>query len=135
MNNLLAPTKSESESPSANKTLIAGLPAEKVASRLDALLFVLKSCWGVACREPWQQLHPADDNVRSLADALHPRFDEIYSAKQTRVRYEFCANGYLVDAEGPMWGEDADEDEDEDEDEEVSVHLLMRDGVRWEEWI
>jgi hypothetical protein len=116
MHNLLAPSEP------SNGTLVAGLPVSKVASRLDALLFMLKSCQGLACREPWRQLHAAGD-VRTLAEALHPRFDDFYETQQTRVRYEFCANGYLVDAEGPMW----------------ETHGLtapyQRDGVRWEEWV
>ncbi|KAI0193947.1 arylsulfatase [Xylaria flabelliformis] len=117
LNNLLASSNSAS-----NKTLVAGLPIEKVASRLDALLFVLKSCQGLTCREPWKQLHPIGD-VNTLADALDARFDDFYEAEQTRVRYEFCANGYIIDAEGPMW----------------ETHGLaapyMRDGASWDEWV
>ncbi|TRX95422.1 hypothetical protein FHL15_003753 [Xylaria flabelliformis] len=117
LNNLLASSDSVS-----NKTLVAGLPKEKVASRLDALLFVLKSCQGLTCREPWRQLHPIGD-VNTLADALDARFDDFYEAEQTRVRYEFCANGYIIDAEGPMW----------------ETHGLaapyMRDGASWDEWV
>ncbi|KAI3323033.1 Arylsulphatase [Xylariaceae sp. AK1471] len=119
MRNLLAPSDSRSTS---NSTLLAGLPIAKVASRLDALLFVLKSCRGLGCREPWRELHPAGD-VHTLAEALHPRFNQFYGVEQARVRYEFCANGYIVDAEGPMW----------------ETHGLtapyLRDGVSWEEWV
>ncbi|KAI8951312.1 alkaline-phosphatase-like protein [Xylaria longipes] len=107
---------------SSNKTLVAGLPISKVASRLDALLFVLKSCQGPTCREPWKQLHPAGE-VNTLADALDARFDNFYEAEQTRVRYDFCADGYIIDAEGPMW----------------ETHGLaapyMRDGASWDEWV
>ncbi|KAJ2987043.1 hypothetical protein NUW58_g4725 [Xylaria curta] len=117
MHNLLAPSPSVS-----NGTLVAGLPIEKVVARLDALLFVLKSCRGLSCREPWKQLHPAGD-VNSLADALDDGFNGFYENEQTRVRYEFCADGYIVDAEGPMW----------------ETHGLAtpysRDGAIWEEWV
>ncbi|GAP89109.2 putative arylsulfatase-like protein [Rosellinia necatrix] len=114
MHNLLAPSDSQS-----NRTLIAGLPIAKMASRLDALLFVLKSCAGSSCHEPWRQLHPGG-NVRTLADALDAAFDDFYEIKQVRVKYEFCANGYLVDAEGPMW----------------ETHgLTARDGASWDEWV
>ncbi|KAI0436199.1 alkaline-phosphatase-like protein [Xylaria telfairii] len=106
----------------SNTTLIAGLPIEKVASRLDALLFVLKSCRGATCRDPWTQLHPAGD-VNTLADALDVRFDDFYDGEQIRVKYDFCANGYIVDAEGPMW-----------ETQGLSAPYL-RDGVSWEEWV
>ncbi|KAI0408252.1 alkaline-phosphatase-like protein [Xylaria palmicola] len=117
MNNLLATTNSAS-----NQTLIAGLPVSKVVSRLDALLLVLKSCRGPSCREPWKQLHPGGD-VNTLADALDSSLDAFYETQQARVRYEFCADGYLVDAEGPMW-----------ETHGVTAPYL-RDGVSWEEWV
>ncbi|KAI8625329.1 Arylsulphatase [Xylariaceae sp. FL1651] len=106
-----------------NSTLIAGLPIAKVASRLDALLFALKSCRGLSCREPWQRLHPTGD-VGTLAEALHSRFDHFYEAEQTRVRYEYCANGYLAEAEGPMW-----------ETHGLAAATYLRDGASWEEWI
>ncbi|KAI0914044.1 alkaline-phosphatase-like protein [Ustulina deusta] len=116
MNNLLAAPDSVS-----SQALVSGLPIAKVVSRMDALLFVLKSCKGLSCRQPWKQLHPAGD-VNSLADALDSRFDDFY-AEQTRVGFEFCANGYLVNAEGPMW----------------ETHGLttpyLRDGASWDEWV
>ncbi|KAI1814972.1 alkaline-phosphatase-like protein [Poronia punctata] len=118
MHNLLLPQNSKT-----TKTRVAGHPVENVASRLDALLFVLKSCRGATCHEPWEQLHPTGD-VHTLAEALHARFDEIYSSQSRRtrrVRYEYCADGYLLDAEGPMW-------------DEVEVSYL-RDGVSWDEWV
>ncbi|KAI1822899.1 Arylsulphatase [Xylaria intraflava] len=117
MQNLLAP----SGSGSAGK-LVAGLPIDKVVARLDALLLVLKSCRGSSCRQPWKQLHPAGD-VNSLADALDSGFDHFYEAEQARIRYDFCANGYLVDAEGPMW------------ETHGRPASYLRDGVRWEEWV
>ncbi|RWA07748.1 hypothetical protein EKO27_g7357 [Xylaria grammica] len=117
MHNLLNPSTSLS-----SETLIAGLPIAKVVSRLDALLFVLKSCKGLSCRQPWKQLHPAGE-VNSLADALNSGFDDFYEMQNTRVRFEFCANGYLVDAEGPMW-----------ETQGPTVPYL-RDGISWEEWV
>ncbi|KAI1284481.1 alkaline-phosphatase-like protein [Xylaria sp. FL0933] len=101
-------------------TLVAGLPVSKVVSRLDALLFVLKSCKGYSCSQPWKQLHPAGD-VGSLANALDSKYDDFY-AEQTRVKFEACENGYLVEAEGPMW----------------ETHRLtpsVRDGVSWDEWV
>lgn len=113
MHNLLAST-------SNNKTLITGLklPVSKVVSRLDALLFVLKSCHGASCRNPWAQLHTAGD-VNSLAEALHARFDGFYDSVM-RVRFESCANGFLVEAEGPVWEEGTG---------------YFRDGVSWDVWV
>ncbi|KAI0422218.1 alkaline-phosphatase-like protein [Xylaria grammica] len=117
MHNLLNPSTLLS-----SETLIAGLPIAKVVSRLDALLFVLKSCKGLSCRQPWKQLHPAGE-VNSLADALNSGFDDFYEMQNTRVRFEFCANGYLVDAEGPMW------------ETQGPTAPYLRDGISWEEWV
>ncbi|KUJ15587.1 arylsulfatase [Mollisia scopiformis] len=98
---------------------VAGLPIRKVVARLDALLFVLKSCKGRTCREAWQILHP-DGDVLTLEDALEPRFDHFYEVDQKRVKYNFCSNGYLVDAEGPMWEKEG---------------VIFRDGLMWHEWV
>jgi arylsulfatase A-like enzyme len=42
----------------------------QLVNRLDALLVVLKSCRAETCRDPWQVLHPYDDDVKTLDDAL-----------------------------------------------------------------
>lgn len=47
----------------------------RLTNRLDALLYVLKSCCGPTCRDPWSALHGEDTLVKSLADALHPKVD------------------------------------------------------------
>ncbi|EAQ83082.1 hypothetical protein CHGG_10900 [Chaetomium globosum CBS 148.51] len=95
-------------------TLI-GVPFEKVIARLDALLFVLKSCKGQTCVRPWHALHPAG-NVQNLHDALSSRFDTFYEQEQKKVSYNRCETGYLVDAEGPQFETDG---------------LAYRQGVRW----
>ncbi|KAL2065831.1 hypothetical protein VTL71DRAFT_3501 [Oculimacula yallundae] len=107
-----------SNSHSAGYT-IAGLPTSKVVARLDSLLFVLKSCKGLTCRQPWKSLHPKGD-VSSLQDALSARFDHFYEVEQQRVEYNFCSNGYLIDAEGPMW---------------ENQGSVFRDGLMWYEWV
>ncbi|CZS91888.1 related to arylsulfatase [Rhynchosporium agropyri] len=81
---------------------IAGLPITKVIARLDSPLFVLKSCKGITCQQPWNQLHPKGD-VSNLEDALSERFDHFYEVEQQRIKYSFCSNEYLIDAEGPMF--------------------------------
>jgi hypothetical protein len=88
-------------------------------ARLDALLFVLKSCKGKTCRRPWHELHP-DGDVLTLEDALAPAFDKFYEVEQRRVEYNYCDNGYLVDAKGPMWETEG---------------LIFRGGLRWDEWV
>lgn len=97
---------------------ILGLSLEKVTARLDSLLFVLKSCKGITCTQPWKALHPAG-NVENLRDALSPRFDEFYVHRQ-KVSFSACEAGYIVDSEGPQFDQDG---------------LLHRDGVKWSEWV
>ncbi|EKD11969.1 arylsulfatase [Drepanopeziza brunnea f. sp. 'multigermtubi' MB_m1] len=96
-----------------------GLPISKVVARLDSLLFVLKSCRGITCQQPWQTLHPHGD-VLTLEDALSSRFDRFYEVEQQRVEYNFCSNGYLIEAEGPMW---------------ETQGSMFRHGLGWYEWV
>lgn len=112
MNNLLSPTAEPA-------FLVAGYPLEKVASRLDSLLFVLKSCKGRVCREPWKNLHP-DGNVSNLEEALSSKFDDFYEVQQNRVKFDYCWNGYVPEAEGPMWEKHG---------------FFLRDGLPWHTWV
>ncbi|KAJ5833279.1 arylsulfatase [Penicillium riverlandense] len=92
----------------------------KVVPRLDSLLLVLKSCKGQVCVKPWKALHPRGEVV-TLEDALHARHDNFYEIEQTtRVRFEECARGYILDAEGPQFDEGK---------------MILRDGLPWYEWI
>ncbi|KAJ6036000.1 hypothetical protein N7540_000279 [Penicillium herquei] len=100
---------------------IAGHSLSKVVSRLDSLLLVLKSCSGKVCREPWKSLHPAGD-VETLQDALVEEYDEFYELQQTtRVEFDYCWNGYVPEAEGPMW--------------ETHGVAFVRDGLPWYDWV
>lgn len=80
---------------------LMGVPLEKVVSRLDSLLFVLKSCKGETCIRPWKEIHPAG-NVENLRDALSPRLDQFYEQRSARVQFSRCELGYILDAEGPQ---------------------------------
>lgn len=91
----------------------------KVVARLDSLLFVLKSCKSRTCQRPWESLHPTGD-VLTLGDALASQFDYFYEVEQQRVTYDFCSNGYLIEAEGPMW---------------ESQGAVYRDGLEWHQWV
>ncbi|KAI1358508.1 arylsulfatase-like protein [Xylaria arbuscula] len=95
MTNLLHPEEG------SGATLL-GLPLEKVSQRLDALLFVLKSCRAEACIRPWRELHPAG-NVETLKDALSPRFDAFYDTETEKIKFDRCEMGYIVNAEGPQF--------------------------------
>ncbi|KAE8154437.1 alkaline-phosphatase-like protein [Aspergillus avenaceus] len=101
--------------PSANSTAeqLLGFPIEKVISRLDALLLVLKSCQGISCTKPWDVLHPAGD-VQTLRDALADSFDVFYQS-QVRVEYGWCEEGYILEAEG------------------AQVPAVYQ-GTRWSDW-
>jgi hypothetical protein len=98
---------------------ILGRSLYQVAARLDALLFVLKSCKGRTCIEPWRTLHPAG-NVNNLHDALLPKFDDFYEEQQTKVQYNRCEAGYIVDAEGPQFENDG---------------LVFRENSAWSNWV
>ncbi|KAK4152205.1 hypothetical protein C8A00DRAFT_44705 [Chaetomidium leptoderma] len=99
-------------------TTLLGVPFAKVIARLDALLFVLKSCQGQTCVRPWHALHPAG-NVQNLQGALSSRFDVFYEQQQKKVSYNRCELGYILDAEGPQFETDG---------------LVYRNGARWSEW-
>ncbi|KAK7993953.1 hypothetical protein PG989_007334 [Apiospora arundinis] len=118
MVNLLDP---ELEDPSAT---IMGVPVKKMVSRLDSLLFVLKSCKGETCINPWEALHPGGD-VRGLGDALLPRWDRFYEdQRERRIQFDRCEMGFILDAEGPQF---------EDEERE-KVEEAFRNQAAWHEW-
>ncbi|KAJ5902580.1 hypothetical protein N7495_003108 [Penicillium taxi] len=94
---------------------ILGRSLSQAISRLDALLLVLKSCQGVTCIEPWDVLQP-ESSVRSLRDALDKKHD-IYYANQPQVSFNWCAEGYIIEAEGPQ------------------VPLTSRYGLPWDVWV
>merc|ERR1711939_779749 len=79
---------------------VNGHSMQRLVTRLDALLMVLKSCKGEQCTMPWLTLHPSG-NVNNLAQALDPKLDDFYSS-QDRVAFTDCALGYIISAEGPM---------------------------------
>ncbi|KAM3084215.1 hypothetical protein ACMFMG_001680 [Clarireedia jacksonii] len=78
------------------------LDLSKLIPRLDALLMVTKSCKGHTCIKPWSVIHP-DGDVKTLDDALSPRFDMFYTEELAdRVKLTKCELGYIVDSEGPQ---------------------------------
>jgi hypothetical protein len=82
---------------------------------LDALLLVLKSCQGVTCIKPWNVLQP-DGSVSNLREALDEGFDAFYGG-QPGVSFDWCANGYIIAAEG------------------AQVPLTTRYGLPWDAWV
>ncbi|KFY67158.1 hypothetical protein V496_01732 [Pseudogymnoascus sp. VKM F-4515 (FW-2607)] len=104
--------------PTEKPLLLLGYPVSKVVARLDTLLFVLKSCKGQVCVNPWETLHPEGD-VHTLHDALSASFDNFYEIEQTRVSFTSCEPGYIISAEGPQFDHDG---------------LIFRDGLSWDQW-
>lgn len=100
MVNLLLPE----ETPPAPARKLLGVPLEQLTTRLDALLFVLKSCKAEACVQPWKALFPAE-NVGNLQDALAERYDSFF-AQRSGVEFNQCEMGYILESEGPQFGED-----------------------------
>ncbi|KAJ5493578.1 Alkaline phosphatase-like alpha/beta/alpha, partial [Penicillium fimorum] len=86
--------------PAKHTYKIANRELPQIIARLNALMLVLKSCEGDACRYPWKQLHPAG-KVNSLADALDSGFDTFYE-NQPMVSFSSCQGGYIISAEGPQ---------------------------------
>ncbi|KAL2264167.1 hypothetical protein VTK26DRAFT_1285 [Humicola hyalothermophila] len=108
---------------------LLGIPLPKVLARLDALLFVLKSCKGQTCVRPWQALHPgADGDVHTLRDALRSEFDVFYEQQQKRVSFDRCEMGQIIDAEGPQFERDGVV-------YTKGASLIKRHGVGWSEWV
>jgi N-acetylglucosamine-6-sulfatase len=62
---------------------------------------VTKSCKDRTCVEPWSVIHPAR-NVKTLGDALSPRFDSFYSSIAESVSFDRCELGYILESEGPQ---------------------------------
>lgn len=85
-----------------NRRKLLGHNVKRIISRLDALLLVLKSCKASECTDPWKVLHPAG-NVKTLEEALHPRFDAFYNA-QPSISFAACEEGYFTQSEGPQTG-------------------------------
>ncbi|KAI1180576.1 alkaline-phosphatase-like protein [Nemania sp. FL0916] len=97
LRNLLVPTTAAEKARTLN-----GYPIDKVVSRLDSLLLVLKSCKEDTCVYPWEALHPGE-NVHSLDDALSVWYDEFYLTQQDKVSFSRCELGHFLDAEGPQF--------------------------------
>jgi len=56
----------------------------------------------VTCTHPWSVLHPQGD-VKTLSDALDPKFDSFYSAQAEKsVQFDKCELGYIIESEGPQ---------------------------------
>lgn len=75
--------------------------AERLTSRLNGLMLLLKACIGESCRRPWSVIQPGAD-VASLADALDPRYDVYYEALPS-VHFDLCLEQYDLSNEAPFF--------------------------------
>lgn len=73
----------------------------RLESRLNGLMMVLKSCKATTCNKPWLALHPQGD-VSSLPEAMNPKYDIFYEHEQPKVAFKWCDSDYVVAAEGPQ---------------------------------
>ena len=64
-------------------------------------MMVLKRCQGQQCIYPWKSLHPTGE-VKSLRDALHPRYDRFYEEDMAQVSFEECVPYFNILKEGPQ---------------------------------
>lgn len=78
-----------------------GHPISKVITRLNGLSMTLKSCKGEDCIYPWNVIHPQGD-VKTLREAMDPKFDKLYEVEMPQVSFDECARGYIVELEGPQ---------------------------------
>lgn len=99
MNNLV-PQGFNSTSEELSATIM-DTTVEQLALRMDALLFVQKSCAGVTCRKPWEALLPGE-GVSSLAEALDEKYDGFFE-DVPKVSFTSCEGGNYVWAEGPQF--------------------------------
>ncbi|KAI9493124.1 alkaline-phosphatase-like protein [Zychaea mexicana] len=76
----------------------------ELIDRLDALLSVLKTCHDRTCRDPWRLLHPSNNDVQTLADALDEKYDVFYR-RMPKVSYKECLSFYLPLNEDPPYFE------------------------------
>ena len=96
MTNLYKPYTYQPNEPTTTK-----YPVNRLESRLDALMLVLKSCKAGTCTQPWLALHP-DGSVTNLNDAMATKYDKFYEEEQNRVSFSWCDPGYIIAAEGPQ---------------------------------
>ena len=90
---------------------LAGHPFESIVDRLDALMMVLKSCKGDACRNPWNVLQPGR-KIKTVKDALAHRHDTFYEEK-AEANFNVCVLSYMREVEGPQHAKNYDDWEEE----------------------
>ncbi|KAI3601354.1 arylsulfatase [Moniliophthora roreri] len=81
----------------------------RLASRLDALLVVLKTCVGDTCRNPWGAIFPAGE-ANGLIESLDARYDTYFDSLP-KFGYRLCQFGYFEEdaagqVESPRWNEE-----------------------------
>ncbi|KAI1846284.1 hypothetical protein JX265_010871 [Neoarthrinium moseri] len=86
---------------------------QRVKSRLNALLMVMKSCETETCRNPWNVIQPPKPNtarschaVSSLGDALDPAYDDFF-ATIPEVNIAECVQYQYAPNETPFYPPEA----------------------------
>ncbi|KAG8350262.1 hypothetical protein FVEN_g13070 [Fusarium venenatum] len=78
-----------------------GNSIEKVVSRLNGLMMVLRRCQGQQCVCPWKTLHPKG-NVKSHPDVLQSKYNSFYEKQMPQVSFDECLQGFIISIEGPQ---------------------------------
>uniref|UniRef100_A0A0W0G3C0 Putative alkaline phosphatase-like protein n=1 Tax=Moniliophthora roreri TaxID=221103 RepID=A0A0W0G3C0_MONRR len=81
----------------------------RLASRLDALLVVLKTCVGDMCRNPWGVIFSAGE-ANGLIESLVAQYDTYFDSLP-KFGYRLCQFGYFEEdaagqVESPRWNEE-----------------------------
>jgi N-acetylglucosamine-6-sulfatase len=88
------------EDDAASAFKFKGRGFQQVASRLDTLLMVMKSCTGDECRHPYASIFPSGE-ATTLGQSMAEQFDSFFS-NQPNVKWDECTLGYIKELEGPI---------------------------------
>lgn len=84
---------------------------QRVSSRLNALLMVMKSCEADTCRDPWSVIQPPQADgawrVSCLSEALDPAYDDFF-AGIPEVTIAECVQYQLASNERPFYPPEAE---------------------------
>ncbi|KAI7849320.1 alkaline-phosphatase-like protein [Circinella umbellata] len=72
----------------------------QLIDRLDAVLSVLQTCSGASCRDPWRVIHPDNENIRTLSDALDKKYDVLYR-RFRKITFKECLAYFSAANEEP----------------------------------
>ena len=102
MTNLFPQGFTNQSAASSTQSTSLAVSDHKLATRLDSLIFVMKSCKADTCRMPWEALMPGS-GVNTLIEALDSKYDDFFANEVPRVSFTKCEPGYIIASEGPQF--------------------------------